>query len=236
MGQCPEGPETTLKRTENRLKNIPKDVPKPYAFIYPRIHRKETEKRLGMKYGYARVSTAEQNLGRQIEALQAAGIEPANIYTDKVSGAAESRPALDELLEALEEGDSVTVLSFDRLARSTMHLLTLAEKFNAQGVNLISIKDACDTTTPQGKFFFTITAAFAEMERAIIKERQAEGIALAKKEGRMTGRPKVDQDALETALTLFKSGQHSVAQITKQTGIGRTTVYREAGKRGITRG
>lgn len=188
-----------------------------------------------MKFGYARVSTTEQNLGRQLEALQAAGIEPQNIYTDKISGAQESRPALDELLGRLREGDSVTVLSFDRLARSTMHLLTLAEQFQAQGVNLISIKDACDTTTPQGKFFFTITAAFAEMERSIIKERQAEGIALAKKEGRMTGRPKVDQDALETAVTLFASGQHSVAQITKHTGVSRSTIYREANRRGIVR-
>lgn len=188
-----------------------------------------------MRYGYARVSTTEQNLGRQLEALERAGIEPENIFTDKISGAQESRPALDELLGILEEGDSVTVLSFDRLARSTMHLLTLSEQFKAQGVNLISIKDACDTTTPQGKFFFTITAAFAEMERSIIKERQAEGIALAKKEGRMTGRPKVDQDALETALTLFKSGSHSVSKISKQTGISRSSLYREAAKRGITR-
>ena len=188
-----------------------------------------------MKYGYARVSTTEQNLGRQIEALEAAGIESAAIYTDKVSGAQESRPALDALLSILEEGDSVTVLSFDRLARSTMHLLSLSEQFQAQGVNLISLKEGTDTTTPQGRFFFTITAAFAEMERAIIRERQAEGIALAKKDGRMTGRPKVDRDALETALTLYQAGKDSVSKITKVTGISRSTIYREAEKRGIQR-
>lgn len=188
-----------------------------------------------MRYGYARVSTTAQNLGRQLEALTNAGIDQNDIYTDKVSGAQDSRPALDELLAKLKEGDSVTVLSFDRLARSTMHLLCLSEQFKERGVNLISLKEGCDTTTPQGKFFFTITAAFSEMERAIIKERQAEGIALAKKDGRMTGRPRVNQDALETALTLYQAGKCSVAKIANVTGISRTTIYREAEKRGVKR-
>ena len=186
-------------------------------------------------YGYARVSTQEQNLGRQLEALKARGIDDAHIYADKISGVADSRPALDELLGVLQRGDSLVVLSFDRLARSTMHLLKLADEFNERGIDLVSIKDACDTTTPQGKFFFTVTAAFAEMERSIIKERQAEGIALARRDGRLKGRPKTDADAMEAALGLFEAGKLSVAMICKQTKVSRSALYREAQARGIVR-
>lgn len=188
-----------------------------------------------MRYGYARVSTREQNEARQIEALERAGIDRGRIFIDKASGADADRPALNEVLGLLTEGDSLTVLSFDRLARSTKHLLGLADDFAARGIDLISIREGFDTSTPQGKFFFTVTAAFAEMEREIIRERQAEGIAIAKRDGRMKGRPTVDKNALSAALSLYREGELSVAQIVKATGISRTTIYREAAKRGITR-
>lgn len=189
-----------------------------------------------MRFGYARVSTLDQNLDRQIEALLAQGIEGKNIFTDKVSGAKERREGLDDLLSRLREGDSVTVLSFDRLARSTKQLLSISEKLESLGVDLVSLKESIDTSSPQGKLFFTITSAFAEFERAMIKERQAEGIAIAKaKRGQCGGRPKVAQEKLEAAIALYQGGKMSSAKIAETTGVSRATLYRELEKRGIRR-
>jgi DNA invertase Pin-like site-specific DNA recombinase len=103
------------------------------------------------------------------------------------------------------------------------------------GVDLVSLKESIDTTTPQGKLFFTISAAFAEFERSMIKARQAEGIAIAKEQGRMTGRPKVDGDRLDTAMAMYQSGEFSVSKIQEITGISRSTIYREVERRGIRR-
>lgn len=183
-----------------------------------------------MRFGYCRVSTREQNLDRQIEALEAEGIEAKNIFTDKISGVKEKRPGLDDMLSRLREGDTVVILSFDRLARSTKQLLEYVERFSEMGVDLISLHERVDTTTPQGKLFFTVSAAFAEFERSIIKQRQAEGIAVAKEQGRMKGRPKVDPDKLEEAMTLYRSGKYSVRKIQTVTGISSATIYRELNK------
>lgn len=183
-----------------------------------------------MRFGYCRVSTREQNLDRQIEALEAEGIEAKNIFTDKISGVKEKRPGLDDMLSRLREGDTVVILSFDRLARSTKQLLEYVEMFNEMGVDLISLHERVDTTTPQGKLFFTVSAAFAEFERSIIKQRQAEGIAVAKEQGRMKGRPKVDPDKLEEAMALYGSGQYSVRRIQAITGVSSATIYRELNK------
>ena len=144
-------------------------------------------------------------------------------------------PAFEKLKNKLREGDVVVILSFDRLARSTKMLLDLVDSFDEIGVDLISIKENIDTTTPQGKLFFTISAAFAEFERSMIKARQAEGIKVAKEQGRMTGRPKVDQDKLNTAIKMYQSGEFSVAKIQEITGISRSTLYREIDRRGISR-
>lgn len=127
-------------------------------------------------FGYIRVSTAEQNEARQVEALKAAGVEDKYLFIDKISGVKASRPALDDMLGKLREGDTVAVVSFDRLARSTKQLLSLAEQFEDMGVNLVSLHEQIDTRSAQGKLFFTISAAFAEFERSIIKQRQAEGL------------------------------------------------------------
>lgn len=183
-----------------------------------------------MRFGYARVSTVEQNLDRQTEALQEQGIDRKNIFTDKISGAKSERLGLDDMISRLREGDSVTVLSFDRLARSTKQLLSLSEQFEEMGVDLISVKEQIDTSTPQGKFFFTVSSAIAEFQRAIIKETQAEGIAIAKAKGKMKGRPRVDQDKLESALILYESGEKSVKEIAEVTGISRATLYRNINK------
>ena len=176
-----------------------------------------------MKFGYARVSTNDQSLERQIKALKDAGIDEQNIFSDKISGAKESRPGLDDLLSRLRPGDSVTVLSWDRLARSLKQLVTLCDDFQALGVDFISLHEQSDTSTPQGKFFFQIMASLAEFEREIIRQRQAEGIAIAKAKGKYRGKPPVDETKLDAAMSLL-----SVREISETTGVSRSTMYREA--------
>lgn len=190
----------------------------------------------GVRFGYARVSTTDQSLNRQIEALRAQGIEDKNIFTDKISGAKESRPGLDSLISHLRPGDSVTVLSFDRAARSTKQLIALAETLKEMDVDFISLKESIDTTTPQGKLFFTMSAAFAEFERDMIKQRQAEGIAIAKANGKYRGKPPVDETKLAAAMALFRDRKNngmSVREIVETTGVSRSTIYREAEKDAI---
>ena len=186
-------------------------------------------------FGYARVSTAEQHLDRQIKALHDYGIADDCIFADKISGMADSRPALDDLLSRLRDGDTVVVSSFDRLARSTKQLLELSEHFANEGVNLVSLKEQIDTSTPQGKLFFTISSAFAEFERAIIKERQAEGQAIAKSKGVRMGRPKVDGKDADMAMELFEKSAMTVADIARACNMSRQSVYNLAKERGITR-
>lgn len=179
-------------------------------------------------YAYARVSTVEQNLARQMEAFAAHGVDKANIFSDKMSGSIERRPALDDLISRLRRGDTVVVMSFDRLARSTRQLLELSERFCEMGVNLVSLKENLDTGTPQGKLFFTISSAFAEFERAIIRERQAEGIAAARAEGRPMGRPraKVDEGSLNLMVHMESLGEITAADAAKRLGISERTYRR----------
>ena len=179
-------------------------------------------------YAYARVSTVEQNLARQMEAFAAHGVDKANIFFDKMSGSIEHRPALDSLLGILEPGDTLVVMSFDRLARSTRQLLELSERFQRMGVSLVSIKESLDTSTPQGKLFFTISSAFAEFERAIIRERQAEGIAVAKAEGRYSGRPRMDIDegSLNLMVHMESLGEITAKEAARRLGVSDRTYRR----------
>lgn len=186
-----------------------------------------------MRFGYCRVSTKDQCLDRQIEALKAAGVEERNIFCDKMSGVKEHRPALDDMLSRLREGDSVTVLSFDRLARSTKQLLSISEQLETMGVDLISLKESVDTTTPQGKLVFQIFSAIAEFQRSIIKEAQREGIEAAKAKGKIKGRPRVSQEKLEAALSLYDSKQMSVREIERTIGISRGTLYKAIRERSV---
>lgn len=186
-----------------------------------------------MRFGYARVSTREQNLDRQLDQLNAAGVD--RIFSDKISGAKESRPELDKMLGMLREGDTVVVCSYDRLARSTKQLFDLAERFGADGIGLVSLKEGTDTTTPQGRLFFTICAAMAQFERELIKERQAEGIAAAKARGRKFGRPATDPEKMDTALRLYQDGGLSVTAICERTGVSRAPLYRAIKEQSITR-
>jgi DNA invertase Pin-like site-specific DNA recombinase len=186
-------------------------------------------------FGYVRVSTVSQHIDRQVAALTDYGVAMDNMFIDKVSGAKASRPALDELLKMLREGDTVVVSSFDRLARSTTQLLQLAERFKKDGINLVSLKEKIDTNTPQGKLFFTMTAAFAEFERDLINERRAEGQAIARAKGIKSGRPRLDSDNVETALQLYKNSDMTVSQIAAVCGMSRQSVYNNVKRFGVTR-
>lgn len=142
-----------------------------------------------MKIGYARVSTAGQELGRQILALQEYGCEA--IFQEKISGSTTKRPELDSLLERVRPGDTVVVPKIDRLGRSLRHLVDVVSKLKAQNVNFVSLGDNIDLKSPQGMLMFHMMGAFAEFERSMIRERVVDGIKFAKTKGKVGGRKRV---------------------------------------------
>lgn len=143
-----------------------------------------------MKVGYIRISTIEQNTARQYEMMKEKGIE--KFFEDKCSGKNTNRKSLNELMEFVRESDTVYIESFSRLARSTKDLLDLVEYFTNKKVNLISLKENLDSTTATGKLMLTLIGAIATFERECMLERQAEGIAIAKKSGKYKGRKKIN--------------------------------------------
>ena len=154
------------------------------------IRNTETRKAEPRKIGYARVSTAEQNLAYQVTALKAAGCDL--IFKDEgVSGAVASRPALDQVLAELGDGDTLIVWRLDRLGRSLKHLIELNDDLTLRGVFFESLNEKIDTATAMGRFVFHILGAVAELERSIIRERTLAGMAEAAKEGRFPGRPRL---------------------------------------------
>ena len=179
-----------------------------------------------MKVGYVRVSTREQNTARQDELMRQLGVE--KVYTDKVSGKDTDRPELQKMMDFVRAGDVVVVESFSRFARNTRDLLDLTEQLAAKGVQFISQKEQIDTETPQGKLMLTLFAALAEFERDMILQRQAEGIAIAKAEGRMTGRPRKATSAFPNVYSEVKTGKKSASQGARELGISRSTWYRKA--------
>lgn len=187
------------------------------------------------RYGYMRVSTDKQEHLRQKSQLVAAGIAEENIFSDVQSGRKESRPGLNELLSVVKSGDSITVTEFSRCSRSVKQLMQLAETFREKEVDFISLKEKIDTTTAEGKFFYTIIAAFAEFEANLISDRTKQALAAAKKEGRTGGRPKVDQSELERALYYYQNTDKSVSKISKETGISKSSIYREIERQDIKR-
>lgn len=140
-----------------------------------------------MIIGYARVSTEDQNLDGQIDALKAAGAE--RIFADKITGTARSRPELDRLLDQLRQGDVITVTKYDRLARSLRDLLDIVDTIQAHGAGFRSLAEDIDTTTPAGRLVFHVFASIAQFERERISERTKEGLEAARKRGRIGGRP-----------------------------------------------
>lgn len=175
-------------------------------------------------FGYARVSTEQQNLDRQLDMLEKYGVD--YIYNEKMTGTKRNRPELEKLLERLTGGDTVVVESLSRLGRSTKDLIWLMETFNTKGVNLVSLKESIDTNTSTGKLLFTLMSAIAQFERDVIADRTREGIASARARGRKGGRPKTNPEKLKMAVKLYNSKQYSIMEIEEMTGIKKDTLYR----------
>ena len=177
-----------------------------------------------MIYGYARVSTLDQNLDRQKDALKKYGVD--HLFCEKISGAKKSRPELDRMLSLLERGDSVVIESLSRLGRSVKNLSELMEMFNEKEIRLISLKESIDTTSATGRLLFTIISSLAAFERETLIERTNEGLASARARGKLGGRPKTNEAALKKAVALYRTGQYSLADITELTGVSKSTLYR----------
>ncbi|WP_072368976.1 recombinase family protein [Hyphomicrobium sp. NDB2Meth4] len=179
-----------------------------------------------MKIGYARVSTDDQSLALQVDALVAAGCE--QIFRDEgVSGARTSRPALDMLLTTARPGDMVVAWRLDRLGRSLSHLIDLINVLRERGVGFVSLCEAIDTATPSGRLLFHVMGALAEFERALISERTRAGIAAARKRGKRLGRPKLlGTKEVQAALAALDDGCTTVAAVARQLRISRPTLAR----------
>ena len=175
-------------------------------------------------FGYAKVSTEQQNIDRQLDMLQKYGVD--FIYNERMTGTKRNRPELEKLLERLNEGDTVVVESLSRLGRSTKDLIWLMETFNAKGVNLVSLKESIDTTTSTGKLLFTLMSALAQFERDVLADRTKEGLVAARARGRKGGRKPINSDSVSKAVKLYKTGQYTVSEITELTGVKKTTLYK----------
>lgn len=182
-----------------------------------------------MIIGYARVSTADQSLNLQLDALNAYGCE--RIYTEKASGGKDDRKELKAALDALRPGDVFVVYKLDRLARSTVKLITTLDEIKGRGVEFVSLNDKIDTTTAAGKAFFGMLAVFAEFERNVIVERTNEGLKAARARGRNGGRPRTDKKKVAQALTLYDSKEYTITEITDMTGVTKATLYRSLKER-----
>lgn len=175
-----------------------------------------------MNLAYVRVSTVEQNEERQIEALKKFNIE--KWFTEKISGKNMERPKLQEMLDFCREGDTIYIHDFSRLARSTKDLLDIVERLKEKGVHLVSNKENIDSSTPQGKLMLTMIAAIYEFERENMLERQREGIAIAKREGKFKGRKPLELDDFDKYYELYISRQITKSEMARKLNISRPTL------------
>lgn len=177
-----------------------------------------------MQIGYARVSSDDQNLDLQYDALKTAGCN--KIFDDRVTGAHTQRPGLQRLLETVRKGDCVIVWRLDRLGRSMKDLLDVVTKLESNGVELSSIKEKIDTTSSGGRLVFHIFAALAQFERDLIRERTFAGLTAAKMRGRTGGRPRrLDKKEQKLLLRLYADKEHSIAEICEILRISKATLY-----------
>lgn len=179
-------------------------------------------------FGYARVSTEQQNLDRQLDMLTQYGVD--YIFNEKMTGTKRDRPELNKLLDRLMAGDTVVVESLSRLGRSTKDLIELVELFEKKRVHLVSLKEQIDTSTPAGKLLFTLMSAIAQFERDVIAERTREGLNAARARGRVGGRPRTNEQKVRQAVKLYQTGQYSVREIEELTGVKKSTLYRRLGE------
>lgn len=175
-------------------------------------------------FGYARVSTEQQNLDRQLDALNKYGVDI--IFNEKMTGTKRNRPELTKMLDRLTEGDTVVVESLSRLGRSTKDLIELVDLFEKKKVHFVSLKEQIDTSTPTGKFLFTLMSAISQFERDVIAERTKEGLRSARARGRSGGRPKTDSNSINKAIKLYNTRQYSIKEIEELTGVKKSTLYR----------
>ncbi len=178
-----------------------------------------------MKVGYARVSTDDQNMSLQLDALQAVGCE--KIFTDQLSGATTKRPGLDEALAALQPSDVLTVWRLDRLGRTMRHLVETVTDLAERGIGFQSLTEAMDTTTAGGEFLFHIMSALAQFERRLNAERSRAGIEAARRRGKHLGRPPdLTLEKVSHAHQMIDSGQQTVSSMAKIMGVHRVTLHK----------
>jgi len=178
-----------------------------------------------MKIGYSRISTSDQNLDLQTDALDKEGCN--QIFSDTASGAKTDRPGLEEALSYLRKGDTLVVWKLDRLGRSLKHLIEVVNLFDDLGIYFKSIQESIDTSTSGGKLIFHVFGALAEFERDIIRERTMAGLKAARTRGRKGGRPKVmDEKMIAMAKTLMADHSNSVKDVCETLGVSRSTLYR----------
>ena len=177
-----------------------------------------------MLIGYARVSTQDQNLDLQIEALAQAGCQ--KVFDDKISGSHTARPGLTKTLEMLRDGDTLVVWKLDRLGRSVKHLVDLVGDLHKKGIQFKSLTDAIDTGTPSGRFFFHVMASLAEMERELTVERTRAGLAVAKKLGRKGGRKRQMTDSKIGSAKKLLANSVPPRDVAKNLGVSVSTLYR----------
>ena len=176
-----------------------------------------------MKIGYVRVSTEEQKTARQEIMLRELGVD--ELFVDRASGKNADRPELNRMMNFVRRGDTVIVESISRFARNTRDLLDLVEQLTEKQVEFVSRKEAIDTTTPTGKFMLTVFAAVAELEREYILQRQREGIAIAKQQGKYRGRPPKVYPDFERIAARWQKGEITAVQAMKQLGMSKTRFY-----------
>lgn len=188
-----------------------------------------------MKIGYIRISTQDQNYNLQEDALNKLGCEM--IFKETVSGAKKERPQLKKLLEQIRKGDVIVVYKLDRLGRSLKHLLEIVEILNTKNVALQSLNDNIDTTTPQGRLFFNISASFAEFEKDLIRERTKAGLVAARERGKKGGRRKgLSKEAQQKAIiaeNYYNEGIKSVNEIATDLKISKMTLYKYLRERNV---
>lgn len=178
-----------------------------------------------MIFGYARVSTEDQSLFAQIDALMEAGAE--RVFEEKRTGKSRQRPELERLLEQLREGDVIVVTKYDRLARSLRDLIDLVEAIRSKKAGFRSLAEDIDTTTPTGRLIFHVFGSIAEFERERIVERTKEGLAAARRRGRIGGRPPVLSAEARTQIRRMRDEEHrSVTELSRMFKVSRATIYR----------
>jgi DNA invertase Pin-like site-specific DNA recombinase len=177
-----------------------------------------------MEIGYVRVSSLEQNTIRQEVLMKGLGAE--EVFIDKLSGKDTNRPELQKMIAFARRGDTVIVESISRFARNTKDLLSLIDLLTEKGVDFVSKKENIDTTTPTGKFMLTVFGAVAELEREYILQRQKEGIAIAKKQGKYTGRKRIDNANFDAVYDKWQAKEITAVEAMKILNMRKSTFYR----------